>query len=403
MSGSITQASVRKAGTTDLPLLRMLLADCYEAGSAPAAELLDHALSHGLLQVAEVQGEVVGFVAAEVPSRGHVRLLATAVRPGLRGRGIGSALIRTMADREHAMVSAVVAANDLVAARLLLRHDFIGNRVLRLGPEDGIHIHYQHKRRIEYVDPDAHHFVPVSAAHQLTDSLALEDHAVTNLVTVAGEPSFEIARFERDDPATLQSGEAAAGIAFSGAILAAVTFLLGFSFTSSRFPDDVRVLLIGTTFSTMFSLIVYASASGELARIRANSFGRVMKLGNVLSEYGGVLPFLISLPVTYAEVSHNSWTTMVLALVLGVATAAYELSEFSIAHRLHHTAAGFALLILTAASPVVGAAMVAFGIVSWPWSIGTAAVLTTRTVMYLVWGGPEAGVAEHRVVWQVRA
>ncbi|CQR59662.1 hypothetical protein [Streptomyces leeuwenhoekii] len=99
---------------------------------------------------------------------------------------------------------------------------------------------------------------------------------------MVAKAAVAFARFERDDPASLQSGEAAAGIAFSGSLLAAITFILGFALTSSRFPDDVRLLLIGATFSTMLSLTVYASASGELARIRANSFARTMKWGNVL-------------------------------------------------------------------------------------------------------------------------
>jgi hypothetical protein len=269
------------------------------------------------------------------------------------------------------------------------------------GTEDALHLHYQYKARVEYIDPDARHLVSVHAREQLTESLSPSDHAVTALVTLGGEAAFEVARFEQDDPATLQSGEAAAGIAFSGSILAAITFLLGFAFSSTRFPDDVRLLLIGATFSTVLSLIVYASASGELARIRSNSFGKIMKWGNVLSEYGGVFPFLISLPVTYAQASGNAWTTMILAVALSAGIAWYENSEFSIAHRFRRTRFEVVLMVLTAASPTVGAALIAAQATSWPWTTVLTATLAVRTWLYLFRRGPEAGIAERRQ-WQLR-
>jgi hypothetical protein len=269
------------------------------------------------------------------------------------------------------------------------------------GPDASVHVHYQHKSRVAYLDPDARHLVPVRDQDQLAESLAPSDHAVTALVPLNGESAFEIARFEQDDPATLQSGEAAAGIAFAGSILAAITFLLGFAFSSTRFPDDVRLLLIGATFSTVLALIVYASASGELARIRSNSFGKIMKWGNVLSEYGGVLPFLISLPVTYAQASGNPWTSMVLAVVLSAAIAWYEQSPFSIAHRFRRTPGELALMVLTALSPTVGAGLVAADATSWPWTAALVATLAVRTWLYLFRKGAEADIAERRQ-WQTR-
>ncbi|MFE9770759.1 hypothetical protein ACFYOV_03565 [Streptomyces sp. NPDC005931] len=269
------------------------------------------------------------------------------------------------------------------------------------GPGADVRIHYQHKSRVAYLDPDSRHLVPVSDQEQLAESLAPSDHAVTALVPLGDGWAFEIARFEQDDPATLQSGEAAAGIAFAGSILAAITFLLGFAFSSTRFPDDVRLLLIGATFSTVLSLIVYASASGELARIRSNSFGKIMKWGNVLSEYGGVFPFLISLPVTYAQASRNPWTTMVLALVVSAAIAWYERSEFSIARRFRRSPGELTLVVLTAASPTVGAGLVAANATSWPWTTVLVLTLSARTGLYLFYRGAEADIAERRQ-WQAR-
>ncbi|MCC5481263.1 GNAT family N-acetyltransferase [Streptomyces barringtoniae] len=400
--------TTRVACPDDQTEIRCLLSDACDAVVVPSSELLADAIARGLVRVAESDGNVVGCIAAEGPALGHVRLSAIAVRDDMRRQGMGCRLLAEMVEEvpqkpnEPPLISAVAGIEELAVAGLLLKGGFIGTRIMRTGRAgDDVHIHYQYKLRVEYIDPDARHLVPVGAREQLTESLAPADHAVTALVTLAGEPAFEVARFERDDPATLQSGEAAAGIAFSGSILAAITFLLGFAFASSRFPDDVRLLLIGATFSTVLSLIVYASASGELARIRSNSFGRIMKWGNVLSEYGGVFPFLISLPVTYAQISDDPWTSMVLAVVISAAIGWYERSEFSIAHRFHRSSSEVALMAVTAVSPAVGSVLVAAHVTSWPWTMVLTATLAARTWLYLFRRGPESGIEERRQ-WQIR-
>ncbi|MFD5493327.1 GNAT family N-acetyltransferase [Streptomyces sp. GDS52] len=405
--------STRAALSSELPELHCLLTGWTESeptsAAAPTRQVLHHVLAHGRVRVAEADGVPVGCVAVETPSSDHIRLHVVAVRPDVRRTGIGSRLLREVLDGlpespgERPTISAVVGTEELRSARFLLACGFIGARTLRTGQDDGVRLLFQHKVRIDYVDPDARHLVPVSLTDQLLESLEPADHAVTGVVALAEGPAFEITRFEQDDPATLQSGEAAAGISFSGALLAAITFLLGISFTSDRFPDDVRLILIGSTFSTMLSLIVYASASGELARIRANSFGRIMKWGNVLSEYGGVLPFLITLPVIYAGVGDNRWVTLVLAFTLSVAIGGYEWSEFSIAHRFRHTGLGVTLMALTAAFPLLGVAAVTTGTVSWPWALLVIVTLMLRTWLYLARHGSEAGIAQHRGQWQIRA
>ncbi len=285
----------RAASAADLAPLRSLLADSCDASVVPSVELLAHAIDRDLVRVAESAGELVGCAVAEMPSSGHVRISAIAVHEETRGQGLAKKLLTDLVEEtlrkstEPPLISAVARTDQLAVIRLLLACDFKGTRVMHAnGAGDGLRIHFQRKSRMEYIDPDARHLVPATDHAQLLESLSPADHAVTGLVTLGGQPAFELARFEQDDPATLQSGEAAAGIAFSGSILAAITFLLGFAFSSTRFPDDVRLLLIGATFSTVLSLIIYASASGELARIRSNSFGKIMKWGNVLSEYGGV-------------------------------------------------------------------------------------------------------------------
>jgi N-acetylglutamate synthase-like GNAT family acetyltransferase len=401
--------TTRAARTEDIAALVALAKAAHAGGSPTALPLLGDAVARGLVRVAEVDGEVAGYVAVEKPLPNHVRIASVAVRHERRRQGIGTMLIGEVlqeAGKIEAVggtVATVIDVTDLEVAGLLLSCGFIATRVMRSStPEQAMQLYYQHKIKVEYVDPDARHLVPLSRPDQLVESLSPSDHAVTALATLSSEPAFEISRFEQDDPASLQSGEAAAGIAFSGSILAAITFLLGFSFVSSRYPDDVRLLLIGATFATTMSLIIYASASGELARIRSNSFGRVMKWGNVLSEYGGVLPFLVSLPITYAQGAGVRWSAVVVGVVSSTALVLYERSQFSIAHRFRWTRTTVALTAFTSMAPTVCVVMLAAGITSWPLTAALAMALTGRTLVYLYRRGPEAGVSEFRRTWQIR-
>ncbi|TQF03800.1 GNAT family N-acetyltransferase [Kitasatospora acidiphila] len=394
--------STRAGRPEDLGPLLALGADI-----APA--LLETALREGRVRVAVLDGALAGYVAVEKPLPGHVRLSSIGVSPACRRRRVATCLLYDVlgatgeTEAGGGTISAVAGLANLAVAGLLLSCGFIATRML---PADVAgqqpQLYYQHKIRVEYIDPDARHLVPASRWDLVTESLTPSDHAVTAIALLSGEPAFEISRFERDDPAQLQSGEAAAGLAFSGTILAAITFLLGFSFASERYPDDVRLLLIGATFATTMSLIIYASASGELARIRSNAFGRIMKWGNVLSEYGGVLPFLASLPITYAQVSGSRWSAVVTGVFLGAALVVYERSEFSIAHRFRWSRTATALAGLTCMLPLVCVVMVALKLPSWPWTAVLAAALTGRTMLYLYRRAAESGIAERRRTWQIR-
>ena len=105
--------------------------------------------------------------------------------------------------------------------------------------------------------------------------------------------------------------------------------------------------------------------------------------------------------MTYAQASGDPWTTMMLAVVLSLAIGWYERSEFSIAHRFRRSRTELALKVFTAASPAIGAALVAADTTSWPWTIALIAALTARTWLYLFRRGAEADSAERRQ-WRTR-
>ncbi|MET8627854.1 GNAT family N-acetyltransferase [Kitasatospora sp. NPDC004669] len=399
---------VRAAVGSDEQLLLDLAASVSGAGGN-ASWGVEGALAEGEVWLAEADDTAVGYLCVERPRPNHVRLTGIGVLPGHRRRGVGRVLVErllTKPDDEEdggTTVSAVVEPTQTAGIELLLACGFIGDRILRVGVAgDGVQMHLRHQSRTEYVDPEARYLVPIADTAQLVESLGPDDRVVTALARLAGGPAFEISRFEQDDPAALQSGEAQAGIAFAGAILAALTFLVGFSFASARYPDDIRLLLIAATFATTMSLIIYASAAGELARIRANAFGRIMKWGNVVSEYGGVLPFLVSLPITYAQLAGAAWTAVALGAALTLGLLVYERSEFSIASRFRRSAFTRALALATSLAPLGSALLAACGAPSWPWTAALVLALAGRTGVSLLRRGPESGISEFRRTLQIR-
>lgn len=182
-----------------------------------------------------------------------------------------------------------------------------------------------------------------------------------------------------------RSGAAAAGVAFSSGILASIAFVLGLSFTSPAYPDGVRVLLMCAALATTASLIIYANTSGELARLRTNSFGRYTKWGNVLSEFGGVFPFLIALPVTFAKITSSVGVALAAAALFGAALLVYDRSTFAISARFRQTISTTALSLVVAAAPVLGVLAVRHSAptYSWAWTGAVLLALAAQSFTYL--------------------
>ncbi|MFJ5153496.1 GNAT family N-acetyltransferase [Streptomyces sp. NPDC088353] len=141
----------------DLAQIRTLLADTCDAAVVPSPALLAEARERRLVRVAESSGELVGCVAAEMPSPGHVRLSVIAVRAGMRRNGVASRLLAEMLRQvpqrsgEPPLVSAIANTEQPTVTRLLLACGFIGTRVMHpSGTDDALPIHFQHTTRVEY-------------------------------------------------------------------------------------------------------------------------------------------------------------------------------------------------------------------------------------------------------------
>ncbi|MGY0230915.1 N-acetyltransferase [Longispora urticae] len=411
-----TKPVLRDATTADLPSLVELDRLCFpedDLSLEPAvAGEIERAVEAGRVRVVTVESRLIALLTYEVPNPSHVFVSAIGVHPEWRRQGFGVLLLTELLERnvlhstlESQSVSTVTSPANHAMLRMLLSNGFVVRRLLKdyFGP--GRDRYYcQYKVKTEYVDPDDRFFVPMSATAHIESLLSLGRYAITGAFTLATGPMFEISHFEVDDLATLQSDETSAGVATSSGILAAITFLLGLSLTSPLYPDAVRIVLMGAALATTFSLIIYANTSGELARLRTNVFSHHMKWGNSLSEFGGVYPFLISLPVAFGRVSSSIWAGLGAALFVTVAMMLYERSKFSIFMRFRQTVVTWTLSIVIACAPVSGVLVVRYGspVMSWAWAAAVCAALTGLSAVFLTRRGSESLTPQLARRWQSR-
>jgi ribosomal protein S18 acetylase RimI-like enzyme len=381
----------RVATPQDLPRLHALDELCFPPGDLarkPAAlNELEHGVAKQWIQICEVDNEIVSFIQLERPTKYHLYISALAVHPDYRDQGLATSLLDPIIRSEPETgrsISVVTAPDNYQMLGLLLSRGFIARTIMKdyFGP--GAHrLYLQYKSRTQYVDPDERFIVPATASDHLSSLLQSDNQVVTAVFELPSGYAFEVSRFEREDLSELQSGEGMSGVSFSGSILAAITFVLGISFTSPNYPDEVRILLMGAAFASLASLTIYANAAGELSRIRSNKFSYYMKWGNVLSEYGGVLPFLISLPVTFAEVTHSSLASLITSGASSVALFLYLRSPYSMSTRFSGSVTTWALQVYICLAPVAGVATIKYLPVPWLWTAATVASLIFLSCIYL--------------------
>jgi ribosomal protein S18 acetylase RimI-like enzyme len=379
--------------------------DLYREPAAPGE--LEKGIGAGRVSIVRKNGQIVGFLQYEQPLEDHIYISALGVHPDAREQRVGRTLLESLlsqisASGKNPAVSTVTARSNYVMLRLLLSQGFLVRRVMidYFGPGRD-RFYCQYKVRAGYVDPDDRYLIPAHATDHIA-KLMTAGYVITSAVTLSTGPAFEVCKFERDDPAALQSNECAASITFSAGALGAITFILGFSFVSSSYPDDVRVLLVAAAVITTFSLVIYANASGELSRLRSNIFSHHMKWGNLLSEYGGTLPFLLTLPVILATVTKNQWVALAAAIIVSLALVMYERSQFAIASRFRRTSFVVGLEVVTCSAPITGVLAVLYIGVTWPWTAAISLALMLRVVIYLICRPAESGRSTKNDRWAIR-
>ncbi len=347
---------------------------------------VERGIAAGRVLVAQEDGRLKAFMQWDRPSPSCLYLTALGVHPDEQSIGLGRTLLkRFLAEAtkdEEVSITTVTGPGNLPMLRLLLSHGFVARRAMRDYFGVGKHrLYLQFKASDDTIHPDDRYLIPIDNQETVFGLLGEGKYLLTDVVDSASGTYYEISRFDEEDRSSLQADELSTGVSFASAILAGLTFLAAFAFGSQRYPDGILALLIVAVLTTTLSLIVYANASGELARLRGTDFKRYMKWGNLLSEYGGVLPFLLVLPLTFRQVTSETPATWAIAILFAGGLMGYELSPFALHARYPRQIRFLAPAAITALLPIGAAAAPSTDAWMWVWSAATVVVLAIRILI----------------------
>lgn len=388
VEGARVGRRIRTATLDDLDGLIQLDAKCFpnddlDRERAAPGELAAGIQSKSITLTLE-EDRIIGFLHEGRCDPPNAFISAVAVDPDEQSEGVGAELLdnylRRLGGSSHMEVSVatVTSMRNRPMQRLLFSRGFIARRSFEDYYGDGKHrLYMQLSLGYHYTHPDDRYLIPADSP-AVERMLATERYSITNLIETDAGWTYEISRLEEDDVASLQSSEADAGIAFSTAVLASLTFLMGFAFASNQYPDSVRLILMAAILGTTLSLIIYANASGELARIRSNEFNRYMKWGNALSEYTGVFPFAIVLPAVFAQVVGSGPEALLAGGVVALALGAYESSRFALIQRYRRSALTMAGRLLSPIAAVTGVLFANSPREGPVWAVATILILLGR-------------------------
>jgi ribosomal-protein-alanine N-acetyltransferase len=128
--------------------------------------------------------------------------------------------------------------------------------------------------------------------------------------------------------------EVSASLAFTNLLVAvsvaALAGLIAVNSTNFVAYWYVIVALLGSLYSSIF----YANVSGLVARLRGTrNLSRPLIIGNTLSEYMGVYPFVLVFPLLVLSLSKSTLAAGLAAVANGIAFVLYHFSHFNIFRR----------------------------------------------------------------------
>lgn len=405
-----TELVVRPAVPADIEDIRELDRLCFPPGRldrepAHAGEL-EGALADGQIALAVRDGVTVGMIQTEFLDRDrrrrherpdHAYLAALAVHPDHQRGGVGQRLVEHFIEEVKSKsprpsATSVTSPANVGMIDLLTRNGFTVQSGMRdyFGPGKD-RVYCQLRSRPPVADPDDRVLIPVGAVDHLFDVLEREEMVITGVIKGVQSDFFEVSKLEVEDLPGLRADETAISTGEAGAVLAALTFLLGLSFTVPDYSEPLRILILVATILTLGATQIYANASGSLSRLRDDRFGLYMKWGNLLLEFGGVYPLALVLPAVFAQASSNSTLSIATAVIVGVIVIAYEYSPFSISGRYHHGFVFHAGTWITAALPILAVPLYLWTGRDTLWVVCVGVVLLARLLWLVPTGRQEIG------------
>jgi hypothetical protein len=132
----------------------------------------------------------------------------------------------------------------------------------------------------------------------------------------------------------LYQDTAQSGISVTSFMTGVTIFFTGLLITRFEFYDlSIKIpilFLILSTFGFLYSTLIYANASGDLARLNASRFHREMNLGDSIGEYIGVYFMVLAIPLVINVLTTDLFLRLSTLIVALGGLATYHASGFSI-------------------------------------------------------------------------
>lgn len=128
--------------------------------------------------------------------------------------------------------------------------------------------------------------------------------------------------------------EANVGVQFGGLFSALTLFFTGLLISNyNSYPGYVRVpvlFLVISTFGFVYSTLIYANATNKLNTTNLKSCRKALNTADILSEFMGVYPLLISVPLVIPVVTNDLFLISCVYIADMLGLVIYHVSKFSI-------------------------------------------------------------------------
>ena len=136
---------------------------------------------------------------------------------------------------------------------------------------------------------------------------------------------------------SLLEDEVSISVSLTGLFTAVTLFFVGLLITKFESYDiSIKIpilFLIISTFAFLYSTLIFATGSGELARFNPKNIDKNMAIGNTISEYLGVYPFILSVPLVINAITTDAFLRYSTLIVVLIGLIIYHKSGFSIMGR----------------------------------------------------------------------
>jgi len=150
----------------------------------------------------------------------------------------------------------------------------------------------------------------------------------------------------------LLQAEIQTSVSFTSFFTAVTLFFVGLLITQYKnFDPSVSIpvlFLILSTFGFLYSTLIFANASGKIARFEKKDIKKDLALGNSLSEYFGVYLLVLSIPLVINVITEDSFLKIATIIAALGGLTIYHFAGFSIMGRSFRRAHYILLLLIIA-------------------------------------------------------